>query len=75
MSNDITSLSSKGEYVVEPGVTFRIKIFIKSCLLREIETISIILLDISHNKADQRHSFIHAIGKIKSNVEYIVRCC
>ena len=77
MSNDITSLSSKGEYAknsaVEPGVTFRIKIFIKSCLLQEIETISIILPDISQNKADQRHSFIHAIGKIKSNVKYIVR--
>ena len=80
MSNDITSFWSKENYAkknsaVEPDFSFWIKIFIKSYLLQELETISIILSDISQNKVDSV-TFVYTRNcKIKSNLKYIVRHC
>ena len=48
----------KKNSAVEPNFSFWIKIFIESCLLPGLETISIILPEISQNKADSdKYSF------------------
>ena len=57
MSNDIANFWSKEQYAkknsaVEADFSFWVKIFIKSYLVQELETISIILPDISQNKVD-----------------------
>ena len=50
--SDQKSNMPKKNSAVEPDFSFWVKIFIKSYLVQELETISIILPDISQNKVD-----------------------